>query len=116
MDLRIYYNNCSETASDIFSGSLDINYEGELMKKGELLLAWNIKARELLLGKRIVKVEYMGGQEAEDSGWHARSVRIILDDGTNVLPMMDDEGNNGGALWLGNEDLDTVLPVLSLED
>ena len=86
------------------------------MKKGELVLAWNIKARELLLGKRIVKVEYMGGQEAENSGWHARSVRIVLDDGTNVLPMRDDEGNDGGALCYLNSDVDDVLPVLSLED
>ena len=86
------------------------------MKKGELVLAWNIKARELLLGKRIIKVEYMETQEAENTDWNARSVRIVLDDGTNILPMRDDEGNDGGALWLGNEDLQTVLPVLSLGD
>ena len=86
------------------------------MKSGKLTEVWNIKARELLLGKRIIKVEYMETREAENTDWNARSVRIVLDDGTNILPMMDDEGNNGGALWLGNEGLDTVLPVLGLED
>ena len=77
---------------------------------------WNKTANDLLLGKKIIKVEYMGSEEAEKSMWYSRPVRIILDDGTNILPMRDDEGNDGGALWLGSKDGEEVLPVLGLED
>ena len=73
---------------------------------------WNKTANDLLLGKKIVKVEYMSSEEADKGMWYSRPVRIILDDGTNIFPMSDDEGNDGGALWLGNKDLDEVLPVL----
>ena len=77
---------------------------------------WNKTANKLLLGKKIIKVEYMDSEEADKSMWYSRPVRIILDDGTNILPMSDDEGNDGGALWLGNKDGEEVLPVLGLED
>ena len=77
---------------------------------------WNKTANDLLLNKKIIKVEYMGTKEAEDTMWHNRPVRIILDDGTNILPMSDDEGNDGGALWLGNKDREDILPVLRGED
>ena len=77
---------------------------------------WNKTANKLLLGKKIIKVEYMDSEEADKSMWYSRPVRIILDDGTNILPMSDDEGNDGGALWLGNKDGEEVLPVLSVED
>lgn len=77
---------------------------------------WNEEANNLLLNKKIVKVEYMGSEEAEDSMWHNRAVRLILDDGTNVLPMADDEGNDAGALWLGDGKMEKVLPVLRGDD
>ena len=77
---------------------------------------WNKTANKLLLGKKIIKVEYMDSEEADKSMWYSRPVRIILDDGTNILPMSDDEGNDAGALWLGNKDGEQVLPVLGLED
>ena len=77
---------------------------------------WNKTANDLLLGKKIIKVEYMSSEEADKGMWYSRPVRIILDDGTNILPMSDDEGNDGGALWLGSKDGEEVLPVLSVED
>ena len=77
---------------------------------------WNKTANDLLLNRKIIKVEYMGTKEAEKTMWHNRPVRIILDNGTNILPMADDEGNDGGALWFGKDDGEEVLPVLSLED
>ena len=85
------------------------------MKK-DLTKMWNKTANKLLLGKKIIKVEYISSEEADKGMWYSRPVRIILDDGTNILPMSDDEGNDGGALWLGNKDLDEVLPVLRGED
>ena len=77
---------------------------------------WNKTANDLLLGKKIVKVEYMSSEEADKGMWYSRPVRIILDDGTNILPMSDDEGNDGGALWLGSKDKEDILPVLRGND
>ena len=77
---------------------------------------WNKTANDLLLNRKIIKVEYMGSEEAEKSMWYSRPVRIILDDGTNILPMSDDEGNDGGALWLGSKDKEDILPVLRGND
>tara|TARA_Y100000296_G_C4938464_1_gene140215 strand:- start:37 stop:291 length:255 start_codon:yes stop_codon:yes gene_type:complete len=77
---------------------------------------WNEHAKKLLLNRRIVSVKYMDNDEAKKSLWDDRPVRIILDDGTNILPMSDDEGNNGGALWFGTKDGEDVLPVLRGED
>ena len=77
---------------------------------------WNKKANDLLLNKKIVKVEYMHSEEAKDSMWHSRGVRLILEDGMNILPMADDEGNDAGALWLGNGKMEEVLPVLRGDD
>ena len=85
------------------------------MKK-DLTKMWNKTANKLLLGKKIIKVEYMSSKEADKGMWYSRPVRIILDDGTNILPMSDDEGNDGGALWLGNKDKEDILPVLRGDD
>ena len=45
---------------------------------------WNKEANDLLLNKKIIKVEYMHSEEAEDSMWHNRAVRLILEDGTEI--------------------------------
>ena len=77
---------------------------------------WNKKANDLLLGKKIVKVEYMDTNEADNYMWNKRPVTFMLDDGTRVMVQSDDEGNDGGALWIGNRHVEEILPVLGLED
>ena len=77
---------------------------------------WNEKARDVLLKRKIVNVEYMSVEEAEDYGWYFRPVCIILDNGTRLIVQKDDEGNNGGALWYGTDKERDVLPVLGLRD
>ena len=86
------------------------------MSKKDHTKWWNEKANNLLLNKKIVKVEYMHSEEAKDSMWESRGVRLILDDGTNILPMRDDEGNAAGSLWLGDGRMEEILPELGLED
>ena len=51
----------------------------------------------------------MNDKEKEDIGWYSRPICMQLDDGTWIFPMADDEGNDGGALAVGN---DETLPVL----
>ena len=85
------------------------------MKK-DLTKQWNKKAKKVLLGKKIVQVKYLGSEEAKDYMWNSRPISFTLDDGTRLIVMCDDEGNDGGALCYLNSDVDDVLPVLSMED
>ena len=68
---------------------------------------WEDKANILLLGRRIVRVKWMSEDEADEvHGWYKRPVVLILDDGTEIIPQMDDEGNDGGALlWINPSEL-----------
>lgn len=82
------------------------------MTKEQIEARWKAQAKELLVGKKIVDVGYLTSGEAEAMGWTKRPVVLTLDDGTYIFPSMDDEGNDGGALFSSNEGLPTI-PVLS---
>ena len=69
---------------------------------------WRKKADKLLLNKKIVAVEWMTEGESENLSWGSRPVCLKLDDGTWIFPMADDEGNDGGALAVGESE---TLPV-----
>ena len=77
---------------------------------------WNDTAKIVLLGKKIVKVEYIDKKEAGDYMWNNRGISFILDDGTRVIAMTDDEGNDAGVLAYLNEGVDSVLPTIGMED
>ena len=72
---------------------------------------WTKVASDMLLGRKIVKVRYLLAEEAEEMGWDHRPVVLQLDDGNIIYPSMDDEGNNGGAMFTNNED-NPCLPVI----
>ena len=69
---------------------------------------WEKKIRKLLVGKKIVKVRYQTNDEAESFDWYSLGLLIELDDGTQLLPMQDDEGNGPGAISTNSEDLETI--------
>jgi len=73
---------------------------------------WSNRFRNLL-GKRIVGVRYLTQEETEACGWYSSPIVIELDDGSALIPQQDDEGNDGGALWIANskgkEDLAPVI-------
>ena len=73
---------------------------------------WEEKARKLFEGKKIVSVRYMTEYEAEENDMEARPLCFKLDDGTIVIPLSDDEGNNGGAFQLIKKDQSYLLPVM----
>ena len=73
---------------------------------------WEEKARKLFEGKKIVSVRYMTEEEAEENDLEARPLCFQLDDGTIVIPLSDDEGNNGGAFQLIKKDQTYLLPVM----
>ena len=77
---------------------------------------WDETAKLIMKGKKIVKVGYISKEEAKDYMWYSRGVWFQLDDGTRLICMRDDEGNDAGVLAYLNKDVDAVLPVLGLED
>ena len=72
---------------------------------------WTKIAADQLVGRRIVLVRYMREKEAQEMGWGGRPIVLVLDDGNLIYPAMDDEGNDGGALFTNNEK-QPVLPTL----
>lgn len=92
---------------------------------------WTKVAKDILVGRKIVKVSYLTTKECKDHfGWYKRPITFTLDNGLIVIAQMDDEGNDGGVLLVEypgeTVTLDAypgkvfqkteVLPVLSLED
>ena len=75
---------------------------------------WTKMASDLLLGKRIVKVEYMQGANIKEMGWYSCPIMLQLEDGNWIIPQSDDEGNNGGVIAVASKEDYVVLPVLGL--
>jgi len=73
---------------------------------------WEKLASRLLVGKKIKKVQWMTQEDAEHIGWYKRPLLLILDDGSIIYAQMDDEGNDGGAMYVQTKDKGHVLPVL----
>ena len=69
-----------------------------IRESAEQTYRWQKKIEKQLCGKKIVAVRYMTPQEAESSYWCYQPILLILDDGTAICPMSDDEGNEAGAL------------------
>ena len=72
---------------------------------------WTDKISKNLIGRKITKIMYMDKEEMEDNLWHKRPVSIELDGKYWLVPMMDDEGNDGGAIATTFNDLGTI-PVI----
>ena len=90
--------------------------EYNLLDPKECTKYWTEIAQNVLLGRKIVKVEYMRSKECNDYMWYKRPITFYLDDETRVIAMMDDEGNDGGVLTCLTESKEEILPVLSVED
>lgn len=74
---------------------------------------WNQVARKSLLGKTIVAVNYMDEEMCKDMYWNKRPIMFELSDGNVCIVSMDDEGNDGGALFVFDKNgKQTTLPVL----
>tara|TARA_R110002126_G_scaffold253671_2_gene396783 strand:+ start:58 stop:315 length:258 start_codon:yes stop_codon:yes gene_type:complete len=73
---------------------------------------WTDKIKKQLVGRTITSVQYLSREDArEDWDWSDRSLIIMFDDNSWIMPMSDDEGNNGGALATSESKLLTI-PVI----
>ena len=74
------------------------------------------KFAKMLCGRKIVAVRFMTEKESKQFYWYKRPLIIMLDDGTTLIPQSDDEGNDGGAVYVIHGDKskgDDVIYVLS---
>jgi len=84
------------------------------MSKENIELQWTSYARTRLVGKKVKNVRYVTQEEAESMDWYSRPLVIEFTDGSLIFPSMDDEGNNGGALFgQGKDNVEWTFPVIS---
>jgi len=73
---------------------------------------WAKKVADHLVGRKIIKVEYMDKQETKKYGWYHSAVNIYLDNNGDtpivISPMADDEGNDAGAIATNIVGLETI--------
>ena len=77
----------------------------------EIIKKWEKDVEKALNGKVIVGVRYLTDDEMEQFGWFKRPLAIFLQDGTYIIPSVDDEGNDGGALFTSLDNL-PVIPTI----
>ena len=90
--------------------------EYDLSKDKDRTEYWTKYVADKLVGRTIVKVEYMSSREAKESMWYSRPVCFLLDNGKWLYPMRDDEGNDGGAIGVASKDGSDTFPILGAED
>lgn len=84
-----------------------------LNKLDETTKHWTDVATKLLKNRTIISVRYVTDEEITDSYFYKRGLQIILDNGTILYPMQDDEGNDFGAVHYQLKDgTNLVLPTL----
>ncbi len=84
-----------------------------LNKLDETTKYWTDVATKLLKNRTIISVRYVTDEEITDSYFYKRGLQIILDNGTILYPMQDDEGNDFGAVHYQLKDgSNLILPTL----
>ncbi len=51
-----------------------------------------------IVGKKIIGIRYLTEEEMKSSYWYKRCPVLILEDGSIIVPLSDDEGNESGVL------------------
>ena len=69
---------------------------------------WEETVAKKLLGRKIVGVKYLSPTDTHEMGWAHSAVVLILDDGHELMPMYDDEGNGAGAIATTYSSLTTI--------
>jgi len=64
-----------------------------------------------LIGTKIELIRYLTPQECKMQDWYSSPLAIQLSNGCLLIPMRDDEGNDGGAMWYINPDNDDGVTI-----
>lgn len=77
----------------------------------DLTKKWEQECSTFLKGKTIQEVRYMTKAEADKMGWFSRPLIFIFQGGGYMYASADDEGNDGGAMFTSDSNVD-VIPVM----
>lgn len=77
----------------------------------ELKRKWVQEISEVLVGKSIVRVDYLTKEEMSELGIARSGIVLVLNDQNCIFPMSDDEGNDAGSLFTTYERL-PVIPTI----
>ena len=72
---------------------------------------WEKKIKKHLLNQKIVNIKYMSEKESDRQGWSSRPIEITLSNGVLLVPMQDDEGNDGGSIATSVAELPTIPTI-----
>ena len=78
------------------------------------MVEWQNRVHKKVAGRSIMRVRYLTDEEMEVLGWYKRPVVLELSDNTLLIPQMDDEGNDGGAMmhYDAKKQTDSIIPTL----
>lgn len=66
----------------------------------KLTRKWADLGTEKLKGKTIEGIRYLTDSEKEGLMWYKNAPVIVFTDGTQIVAQSDDEGNDGGVLYI----------------
>ena len=84
---------------------------GKFKTPEEIEKYWTDISAKHLVGKKVVEVRYIDNKEKQYWHWYNKALIIIFDDGSWIMPMSDDEGNDAGAIATSFPELLTI-PVI----
>src|SRR5690606_5804435 len=77
----------------------------------DLKKEWVDRIAAKLIGRKITAVRYMTKEECQGFDWYDSAVVLVLDNGVELIPSQDDEGNGPGAIFTNIKGL-TIIPVI----
>ena len=62
-----------------------------------------------VIGQKIVKIRPMTNREKENEGWYRGTTVLELDNGVLLYASSDEEGNDAGALFGKDREVDFIV-------
>ncbi|URD53778.1 hypothetical protein [Chroococcidiopsis sp. CCNUC1] len=78
----------------------------------KLLQTWAETATFALQGKTISHVTYQYPEQRDERGWTTSAPVIVFEDGTQLIPIADEEMNEAGAFCIIEESIDNIIPPI----
>lgn len=89
-------------------------YEKEWDEKrriAELQSDERLKWNDMLVGRTIKSMRRLTDKEMCINGFHKNPMVLFLDDGTFIIPQIDEEGNDGGVLYVQSHNACSTIYV-----
>ena len=68
---------------------------------------WSGDATKIFKGKVVSHIRYTDVDESDELGW-SRTPIIVFTDGAWIIASADDEGNDGGAFWTSESEMEII--------